>query len=246
MLFGNVSVNEEQGYLNDVAIDWGEIYNVCMILRLFKSGGVDNCECDEISCLIEEIKEGAMNWNLFWSLYIFAFGLACWICFYIWGIRKWKKGKRCSNHTIGIVRGASTVQYAGVRIPVVEYRVGGRTYKVSGPKFRSGSFVSVTTPFASPNAQMETNLTTRENLPLHLNIRMKKNSFVNVEQSPLFRLYPIGSEVDVFYNPAKPKEAFVQRYEGVAMWLPVLLGSLAVILTAVGFVVLFGPEIVMK
>lgn len=187
-----------------------------------------------------------MNWNLFWSLYVFAFALACWICFYIWGIRKLKRGRRCSNHTIGIVRGTSAVQYAGVRIPVVEYKVNGRIYKVSGPKFRSSSFVSVTTPFASSTGQMETNLTTRENLPLHLKVRMKKNSFVSVEQSPLFRLYPIGSEADVYYNPAKPKEAFVQRYEGASMWLMVLLGSLALILTVVGLMMLLGPEIVMK
>lgn len=187
-----------------------------------------------------------MNWNLFWSIYILVFALVCWICFYIFGVRKLKKGERCSSHTLGIVTGVSAVSYGGLHIPLVEYRVNGKTYQVSGPKFRGGSMVSVTTPFASPIVQIETNLTTRENLPLYLKVKKRKNSFVNAEQSPLFQLYPMGSEADVFYNPTRPKESFVQRYEGVSGWLVFLLGSLAVLLTAGGLFVLFGPEIVMK
>lgn len=187
-----------------------------------------------------------MNWNLFWSIYILTFALASWICFYIFDIRKMKKDKRCSNYITGRVTGVSVAKYAGLHIPLVEYSVNGKLYKVAGPKFRSGSVVSVSTPFASPTAQIETNLTTKENLPLHLKVKMKKNSFVSVEQSPLFQLYPIGSEVDVFYNPKKPKESFVQRNEGVSIWILALLGGLALILTVGGLFVLFGPEIVMK
>ena len=103
-----------------------------------------------------------MNWNLFWEIYVFAFALACWSCFYL------------------------------------------------------------------------------------LVVRIRKNSFANIQKSPLFQLYPVGSEADIFYNPEKPKEAFVQRYEGVSRWLGILLAGVAVLLTIIGLPIVFGPEIVMS
>lgn len=187
-----------------------------------------------------------MNWNIFWGIYILAFALACWVCFYIFGIRKWKKAERCSEYIVGRVVGVSPVCYAGIHIPLIEYMVKGKIYKVSGPKFRSGSAVQISTPFDSPTAQMETNLTTRENLPLHLKVKMRKNSSVNMQESPLFRLYPIGTPADVFYNPKKPKESFVQRYEGASKLLGILVFALALVLTGVGIFVLFGPPIIMS
>ena len=147
-----------------------------------------------------------MNWNLFWEIYVFAFALACWSCFYLLVVRKRKKGERCTAHTMG----------------------------------------QVNTPWESSAAEIETNLTTRENLPLHLKVRIRKNSFVNIQKSPLFQLYPVGSEADIFYNPEKPKEAFVQRYEGVSRWLGILLAGVAVLLTIIGLCMVFEPEIVMS
>ncbi|MDO4445743.1 MAG: DUF3592 domain-containing protein [Bacillota bacterium] len=59
------------------------------------------------------------------------------------------------------------------------------------------------------------------------------------------QLYPVGSEADIYYNPEKPKEAFVQRYEGVPRWLGILLAGMAVLLMIIGLCIIFGPEIVM-
>lgn len=187
-----------------------------------------------------------MKWNLFWGMYVFAFALACWICFYLLVVRKMRKGNRCTVHTVGRVVGASKVRYNGLTLPLLEYQVNGKVYRVAGPKFRSGSVMQINTPWESSKAEIETNLTTRENLPLHLNVKIRKNSFVNIENSPLFQLYPVGSEADIFYNPEKPKEAFVQRYEGVSRWLRVLLVGVAVLLTIIGLCIVFGPEIVMS
>lgn len=131
-----------------------------------------------------------MNWNLFWGMYVFAFALPCWICFYLLVVR-------------------------------------------------------INTPWESANAEIETNLTTRENLPLQLKVQIRWNSFVSIENSPLFQLYPVGSEADIYYNPAKPKEAFVQRYERVPRWLGILLAGMAVLLMIIGLCIIFGPKIVM-
>ena len=34
---------------------------------------------------------------------------------------------------------------------------------------------------------------------------------INFKKLPLYELYPINSEVDVYYNPSKPKESYVDR-----------------------------------
>lgn len=96
--------------------------------------------------------------------------------FYVFGVRKLKKGCRCGVHTVGRVAGSSAINYGGIHIPLVEYAVDGKVYKVAGPKFRSGVAVRISTPFGSPEARVETNLTTRENLPLHLKVKMRRNS----------------------------------------------------------------------
>lgn len=186
-----------------------------------------------------------MNWNLFWALFTLPFALACWICAYFFGFRALKKKERCSMHTLGTITRYSAVTYAGIHLPVAEYLVNGKLYKIAGPKFTSVTVRSVSTPFANPITQFETNLTTRENLPRSLKIKVHKNSFIRIQESPLNRLYPLNSTVDVYYNPRKPKEAFIQRDAGVCTWLIVMLVISAVLCTAGFFIFLFGPEIVM-
>ena len=66
------------------------------------------------------------------------------------------------------------------------------------------------------------------------------------ESSPLAKLYPLGSPVDVWYNPDKPKEAFVQRFEGVNRLLLVLFTGFGVFTTGLVLFFLLGPEIVMQ
>ena len=118
-------------------------------------------------------------------------------------------------------------------------------YKVSGPKFTSVVVTSVATPFEDPTVKYETNLTTREALPTKLRVRVHRNSLASVGTSPLAELYPMGSTVDVYYNPAKPKEAFVQRFEGMNRFLLVFFTAFGVLVTALALGFLFGPEIVM-
>ena len=187
-----------------------------------------------------------MNWNLFWGLFILFFSIICWLCAYIFGFRKLTKEERCTMSTVGKVIRYSAIQYGGIHIPLVEYSVNGKKYKVAGPKFLSGSVTTVSTPFENINAQFETNLTTRDHLPKKLQVRVRKNSGISINTSPLNELYPVDSSVDVHYNPKQPKDAFVQRFEGVSMWLMVMLVCFAALFTVVGIVIMFGPKIVME
>ena len=49
------------------------------------------------------------------------------------------------------------------------------------------------------------------------------------------QLYPVGSFVEIYYDPQKPKCAFVQRFEGCVWWLSVLLFVLALLCIALAF-----------
>lgn len=190
--------------------------------------------------------EDMFHWNLFWGLYCLAFAVPCWICAYVFGLRKSRLPARCIRHTTGKIVRYSSIQYSGVRIPLVEYQAGGRTYRVAGPKFLSVTVKRITTPFEDPQERMETNLTTREALPVKLRIKIRSNSLIRLRQSPLTRLYPVGGTADVYYNPDRPREAFVQRHEGVCRWLVVLFLCFAAALTIGGAAILVGPEIVMR
>lgn len=186
-----------------------------------------------------------MNWNLFWGLWCLAFAVAIWVCAWAMCFSRLGMERRCTSHALGRVVRWSAVRYAGFHIPLVEYEAGGRTYKVAGPKFTSAIATAVSTPFEDPKVRYETNLTTREDLPTRLRVREHRNSLASAGVSPLAELYPIGSEADVYYNPLRPKEAFVQRFEGVSRFLLVLFAVFGVLTTALALFFFFGPEIVM-
>ena len=64
-------------------------------------------------------------------------------------------------------------------------------------------------------------------------------------ESPLLELYPIGSKVDVFYNPRKPKMAYVQRFARPQKVLYTIVLLLDLTFLAAALFVFFGPTITM-
>ncbi len=159
---------------------------------------------------------------------------------YLFGIRPKNKAKRCSCKIKGTVIGPSLYSYNDtIRIPLVEYRVNGRRYRVVGPKFKSVVTTNVQTPFNNPKTQYKSNLTSADNLPEHLEIHSRTNSFARVYNSPLMELFPVGTQVDVYYNPRKPKESFVIRYFPPPTFLRILLYSLTFFILVLNIVLWF-------
>lgn len=120
--------------------------------------------------------------------------------------------ERCSKKTIGIVKRPSTLRYGDTPIPLVIYEVDGRDYKIAGPRFKLGISKKISTPFGNPITEVESNLTTKDDLPDDLKVTTRGNTNIKITSSTLMTLFPVGSEVDVYYNPRKPKDAYVQRY----------------------------------
>ena len=146
-----------------------------------------------------------MNWNIFWGLYTLAFAVAALLVWFFLYYRKKHYTELCSVKTTGTVVRYSAVRYNDISLPVVEYTANGRTYTVVGPKFSATVTKSFSSPFHRAKTDITSNLTTREDLPSVLKLNLRQNSLAGLTESPLLELYPIGSEVDVFYNPRKPK-----------------------------------------
>lgn len=141
--------------------------------------------------------------------------------------------------------GYSVAHYSGISLPVLEYTVDGSSPRVVGPRFHSTVIVSTSNFFSQVESEISSNLTSREGLPEVLRLRIKRNVIASIQKSPLAELYPIGTEVNVRYNPKKPKMAYVQRPILPSKGLSVLFLLLALALAAGGFAILFGPTITM-
>lgn len=180
-----------------------------------------------------------MNMNLFWGFYLLAFAIALLIVWYFYVYKNNKIGDKCIKSTTGEIIRYSAVLYNKVSLPVVQYEVDGKKYEVVGPKFSGCIIFKVSTPISNINSNVKSNLTTREELPNVLKLFVQRNSIASITSDPLFELYPIGSTVSVYYNPTKPKMAYVQRFLKRSKIFNLVL-LLSIILFIFGFLLLFG------
>lgn len=104
---------------------------------------------------------------------------------------------------------------------------------------------SFSSPFHRAKTNITSNLTTREDLPSVLKLNLRQNSLAGLTESPLLELYPIGSQADVFYNPRKPKMAYVQRFARPQKVLYTIILLLGLTFLAAALFIFFGPTITM-
>ncbi|MDO5028695.1 MAG: hypothetical protein Q4E36_05460 [Bacillota bacterium] len=117
--------------------------------------------------------------------------------------------KRCTEKTTGIVSGLSKYYYADIiKLPTIDYYVDGQPYQVVGPRFSYIVARNMDGFLYTKKTNFHSNLTTKDDLPDFLEL----NTAYESTENPVLKLFPIGSEVDVFYNPNDPKEAYAIRY----------------------------------
>ena len=119
--------------------------------------------------------------------------------------------KRCKARTKGIVKKYTLAnrggEHSGVHLPIVYYEVKGKEYKVTGPEYKSYRTVTTSSPLES-NSEVEY----KEDEKQRLIIKQKVNSFISIYKNPMEKIYPIGSEIDVYYDESNPRLAYVLRY----------------------------------
>ena len=138
--------------------------------------------------------------------------------------------KNLSSKSVeGVVVGYKRTQI--VDAPIVEYIVDGQTYRNSLKYYR---VVRATLPW-------KTNQSARDIDFMAQRITIYTNS--TDSEGNLFQdAFPLGSKMTVWYNPACPKESYVERYSGLdksykrEMWIGIWMLILLPILLAVAIV----------
>jgi hypothetical protein len=166
-----------------------------------------------------------------------AFILAALPCFIVAGavtghFRKLET--RCTECVTGTVVGMSHISSNGIRLPKVEYHVNGGVYTIAGPKFAAS--VNVYASVGKRRLGMaSSNLTTDEPLPDV--VRTSRDQ--SAAQQIMLERYPAGKPVSVFYDPSKPKRAYVERLAKVPLafsfWIP---GGIGAVMALAGLLIL--------
>ena len=134
------------------------------------------------------------------------------VCFLTVALCVWlsvrSKCERCSRVVPGKVVRYSAASYGecGVHLPVVEYEIDGTVYRKTGPKY-SFTSVSISSPFIKENTREYSTDIYAQNFK----VKTRTNSFAGVIRNPMNELFPLGSEIEVHYDPRKPKRAYVLR-----------------------------------
>jgi hypothetical protein len=151
---------------------------------------------------------------------------------------RWGAGDPRRAHAVGTVVGGGHVNYGNNYVPRCSYVVGGKSYEVDGPLFESGTF--------APG--MRCNCTSREDLPAKFRGPALADRLVDLEdndswyrQSALYPLYPVGSAVDIYYDPSDPSDAYVQRpvRKGVVAHTMTLIWGVGLVLMGVAYIIIW-------
>lgn len=146
-------------------------------------------------------------------------------------IREFRIKTLSSKSIEGVVVGYKRAQI--VATPIVEYRVDGQTYRNSLKYYR---VVLVTLPWKTNQVASDIDLMAQR-ITIYTNSTDSKGN--------LFQdAFPLGSRMPVWYNPACPKESYVERYGGldrlfkrdmwIGIWMLILFPILSVVAIVMG------------
>lgn len=144
--------------------------------------------------------------------------------------------KRCTSKVKGTIKKYTLAsrggENSGIHLPIVYYNVDGKEYKVVGPEYKAYITISKNSPIGKN--QMEY----KENNQV-LKINRTSNSFVGIYKNPIEELYPVNSEIDVYFDPNNPKLSYVLRYCN-KKWVFWLTFCSSLIILIIDLLIIFG------
>ncbi|MDD6233574.1 MAG: hypothetical protein PUB17_00110 [Lachnospiraceae bacterium] len=111
-----------------------------------------------------------------------------------------KMVEQCTVTTKGMVIKYTLWNNNGVHFPIVEYIVNNTKYN---QRLKYGWVVKKTSSFNKINTEVENDVKDR-------NLVIKSNAHIST--NALKEHFPIGTELDVFYNPQNPAKSYVMRF----------------------------------
>lgn len=186
---------------------------------------------------------------LLFGLMMLGFAAFTYFMFDFFILSNYRNAKRCTEKTEGVIIRYSYTLYNGISLPVVEYTVNGKQYKVLGPKFLYAISNTISSPVGSIVSDVKMDNFEDGEIPQVLRYKIYRNSFISLTKSPLEEYFPVGSRVAVYYDPKKPKHSYVERplKPGPYAWLTKCLAYFLVILfVALAFFMVFVLPNLMK
>lgn len=151
------------------------------------------------------------NFFLLFGLMELGFAVFTYFMFDFFILSNYRNAKRCTEKTEGVIIRYSYALYNGISLPVVEYTVNGKQYKVVGSKFQRAISNTVSTPLGSIVSDVKMDNFEDGEIPQVLRYKIYRNSFISLTKSPLMERFPIGGKVTIYYDPKKPKYSYVER-----------------------------------
>lgn len=148
---------------------------------------------------------------LLFGLMELGFAVFTYFMFDFFILSNYRNAKRCTEKTEGVIIRYSYALYNGISLPVVEYTVNGKQYKVVGPKFQRAISNTVSTPLGSIVSDVKMDNFEDGEIPQVLRYKIYRNSFISLTKSLLMERFPIGGKVTIYYDPKKPKYSYVER-----------------------------------
>ena len=183
---------------------------------------------------------------LLFGLMMLGFAAFTYFMFDFFILSNYRNAKRCTEKTEGVIIRYSYALYNGISLPVVEYIVNGKQYKILGPKFL---YAMSNSPVGSIVSDVKMDNFEDGEIPQVLRYKIYRNSFISLTKSPLEGYFPVGSRVAVFYDPKKPKHSYVERplKPGPYAWLTKCLAYfLFILFVALAFFMVFVLPNLMK
>ena len=141
-----------------------------------------------------------MGANLLFFIIFVAVGLVLMFLSLIFKSRDNKMIKQCNQKVKGKVIKYTLWNNSDVHFPIVEYIVNNNKYI---QRLKYGWVIIKESSFKKVDAEVENNVNSD-------NLVISKNSHITT--NALKEQFPIGTELDVYYNPQNPKKSYVMRY----------------------------------
>ena len=141
-----------------------------------------------------------MNINFLFFIIFFAAGFILLLLALVLNYKGNSFSKNCSEVVKGKVVKYTLWSNNGVSFPIVEYLVNNVSYT---QRLKYGYIITTSSSFKNVNSKINSNVE-------DANLRINKNAHIST--NPLKGKFPVGTELDVYYNPNDPKKSYVLRF----------------------------------
>ena len=165
-----------------------------------------------------------MKINILFFIIFFAIGLILLLISLMFIYKDSATIKRCNEVVKGKVIKYTLWGNNGVYFPIVEYAVNNISYT---QRLKYGWIVSKSSSLNNVKSEVNNNAE-------DTNLNISRNAHIST--NPLKDKFPVGTELDVYYNPENPKESYVLRFVKSPMIRILLITAIMFIIIAfIGF-----------